>query len=318
MSNLAPTSRLLLLSVALLIAVALFLVWGLRSPYGFILSLRATKLAALVLVGAAIGAATVMFQTVVHNRLLTPGIVGFDSLFVLLQTTLVITLGGIGYASLPEIPKFLIEAVTLTLAAMVLFGVILRRGADDMTRLVLTGVIFGILMRGLAGFMQRILDPSEFAVAQQASFASFGAVDPMRLAIAAPVFLIVLIVAIRLGPSLDVAALGRTQSLSLGIDYDRLVLLTLGLIALLVAVATALTGPITFLGLLAASLGAASVATHRHRLLIPAAAMVGALILVSGQFVFERLLGFQSTLAVIVEFLGGLLFLFLVLKRRPI
>lgn len=315
--SLSPKHRLWLLGGVLMVATGLFLVWGLRAPYGFILGLRFTKVAALLLVGASVGAATVMFQTVAHNRLLTPGIVGFDALFVLLQTTLVIVLGGVGYVSLPQIPKFLIESLTLTAAAVALFSLVLRRGADDMTRLVLTGVIFGILMRGLTGFMQRILDPSEFAVVQQATYATFGAVDPLQLSIAAPLFAVVLALSIRLAPSLDVAALGRTQSLSLGVDHDRLVLLVLTLISLLIAVATALAGPITFLGLLAASLAAASIGTYRHRILIPAAAAVGALILVFGQFIFERLLGFQSTLAVIVEFLGGLLFLFLVLKRRP-
>ena len=68
----------------LVLAVALFLLWGLRAPVAFILSLRSEKLAALVLVGAATGAATVIFQTIAANRLLTPGIVGFDALFTVL------------------------------------------------------------------------------------------------------------------------------------------------------------------------------------------------------------------------------------------
>ena len=56
--------------------------------------------------------------------------------------------------------------------------------------------------------------------------------------------------------------------------------------------------------------------THRHAVLLPAAALIGALILVAGQFVFERLMGAQSALAVIVEFFGGLLFLALVLQKK--
>ena len=311
------TPRLVLLIGALALFSGLFLLWGLRAPYGFILSLRGTKLAALLLVGASVGAATVMFQTVAANRLLTPGIVGFDALFVLMQTSLVMLIGSAGMAMLPQLPKFLLEATIMTAAAVALFGLVLRRGAGDMTRLVLTGVIVGILMRGLTAFMQRVLDPSEFATVQAASFASFGAVDRTQLAIAAPVFLVALLLSMRLAPALDVAALGRTPSRSLGVDHDRLVLAVLALISVMIAVGTALSGPVTFLGLLAASLGASVAGSARHRLMIPAAAATGALILTAGQFVFERILGLQSTLAVIVEFLGGLLFLFLVLKRRP-
>lgn len=308
--------RLLLLGLGLLVAAALYLLWGLRSPYGFILSLRATKLTALVVVGAAVGAATVMFQTVASNRLLTPGIVGFDAMFVLIQTLLVLSLGGIGFTALPQIPKFAIETLVLSGAATLLFGAILRRGAGDMTRLVLTGVIVGILMRGLSTFLQRILDPSEFAIVQTASVASLTAIDPVQLAIAAPLLLATLAVGYRMAPALDVAGLGRDRARALGVDHDRLVLKTLALIAALVAVATALAGPMTFLGLLAASLAASLLDTHRHHLLLPAAALLGALILVAGQFLFERLLGLQSTLAVIVEFLGGMVFLMLVLRRR--
>ncbi|EAR50197.1 ABC ferric siderophore transporter, inner membrane subunit [Oceanicola granulosus HTCC2516] len=309
--------RLALLALGLGGLVALFLLWQLRAPAGFILSLRAAKLGALLLVGAATGAATVLFQTVAANRLLTPGIVGFDALFVFLQTALVLALGGVGYAALPGMASFLAETACLMGAAMALFGALLRRGADDVVRMILTGVILGVLLRGLAGFAQRVLEPSEFAIVQAASFATFGAVDPGQLAIAALVLAAALAGALRLAPALDVAALGRVRARTLGLAHDRLVLAALGLVAAMVSVATALVGPITFLGLLAAALARAAVGTDAHARLLPAAALTGALILVAGQTLFERLLGMQSTLAVIVEFAGGLLFLALVLRRRP-
>lgn len=309
-------ARLCWLAAAVALAALLYLGWGLRAPVGFILSLRATKLAALLMVGASVGAATVIFQAITRNRLLTPGIVGFDALFILIQTLLVLVLGGIGYSALPEIPKFAIEILCLSAIAVLLFGAVLRAGAADMTRVVLTGVILGILMRGVTGFVQRLLDPSEFAVAQAASFASFADVAPLQLALAVPPFALALAGAMLLAPRLDVAGLGHVRARTLGLDPDRLALAALALVALLVAVSTALAGPVTFLGLLAASLAATILPDWRHRRLIPAAAMTGALILVSGQTVFERLMGLQSTLSVIVEFLGGLVFLALILQRR--
>ncbi|SCM67528.1 iron chelate uptake ABC transporter family permease subunit [Donghicola eburneus] len=296
---------------------ALFLLWQLRDPKALILSLRLTKLGALVVVGAAVGAATVVFQTITANRLLTPGIVGFDALYIFLQTMLVMTLGGTGYATLPQLGQFGAEIVTMVVTALLLFGLMLRRGTEDMLRLILTGVILGVLLRGLAGLAQRLLDPSEFAIVQGASFASFGGVDKTQLWIAMVLLAVTLLFAMRLSRQLDIVALGRTTARSLGQEYDRVVLASLALVALLVAVSTALVGPVTFLGLLAASLAYAFVPTWRHIYLIPAAALIGASILIFGQFVFERLLGLQSTLAVIVEFAGGLLFLALVLRRSP-
>ncbi|WP_380053884.1 iron chelate uptake ABC transporter family permease subunit [Falsihalocynthiibacter sp. SS001] len=307
--------RLFLLAFVLVTASALFLFWKLREPAGFILSLRFTKLIALCVVGAAVGTATVLFQTIAANRLLTPGIVGFDALFVFIQTGLVLVLGGAGFAALPTLAQFGVETLVLVASALALFGILLRKGADDILRLVLTGVILGVLLRGLAGLAQRLLDPSEFAIVQQASFATFGSVDKTQLAIASGVLILSFIAAIRLARVLDLAALGRATALPLGLDYDRVVFAALAVVALLVATSTALVGPISFLGLLAASLAHSVLPTWRHALLLPGAAIIGATILVFGQFVFERVLGLQSTLSVIVEFAGGLLFLFLVLRR---
>ncbi|SHI34037.1 iron chelate uptake ABC transporter family permease subunit [Wenxinia saemankumensis] len=314
----AERRRILFLLLGLAVLAALFMAWRLGAPYGYIIRIRGIRLGALIATGAAVGAATVLFQAVTRNRLLTPGIVGFDALFVFVQTGLVFALGATSVAGLPPMAKFLAEAAVMAAAATGLFGLLLRRGAEDLLRMVLTGVILGVFLRGLSGLAARMLEPSEYAVVQQASAASFGAVDPAQLAIAGIVLLPVLGIALRLAPALDAAALGRTGARAVGMDYDRLVLGTLLLVAALVAVSTALVGPVTFLGLIAASLAQAVLPAQRHAALIPAAALIGAAILVAGQFVFERVLGLQSTLAVIVEFVGGLLFLFLVLRRsRP-
>lgn len=306
--------RLIWLGGAALLLAGLFLFWQLRGPVGFILSLRGVKLAALILVGAAGGVSTVLFQTVIGNRLLTPGIVGFDSLYIFLQTTLVMGLGGFAYTQLPAL-GLLLDIALMAGVTILLFWVLLRHGAQDLTKMVLTGVILGILLRGLAEFAQRLLDPSEFSIVQQVSFARFGSVDQGQLLLSGMLLLAVMLLAMRMAAALDVVALGRPMARSLGLGYDRLVLLVLAMIAVLVSVSTALAGPLSFLGLLAASLAREVIPQHRHRLLLPAAALVGAGIMIGGQFVFERLLGQQSTIGVVVEFLGGLLFILLVIRR---
>ena len=134
--------------MALLLA-ALSAVWMLQGlgggNRGFILGLRGTKLAALITVATAIGVATILFQTVAANRVLTPSIMGFDALYVLLQTALVVALGGAGLTALPAGPKFLAEIAVMTALAALLFGTLLLRGARDLPRMILTGVILGVL-----------------------------------------------------------------------------------------------------------------------------------------------------------------------------
>lgn len=310
----------ILAAMALVLAAlsALWMVQGLNwdGNRAFILGLRATKLAALVTVAAAIGIATILFQTVAANRVLTPSIMGFDALYVLLQTSLVAALGGAGVAALPTQAKFLSEIALMALLAAGLFGTLLLRGARDVPRMILTGVILGVLFRSLSGFLGRILDPNEFAVVQAISFASFNRVDATLLPWAGAITLAAGLAAWRISARLDVLALGRDPAVSLGLSHRGMVLGVLGLVAVLVSVSTALVGPVAFFGLIVAGLAHGLMRTARHRALLPAAAMSAAILLVGGQWLFERQLGQAATLSVVVEFAGGLFFLHLLLRGR--
>ena len=309
-----------LLAALLALLAAAALVWMLQGigggNRGFILHLRATKLAGLVIVGAAVGVATVLFQTVAANRVLTPSIMGFDALYVLLQTGLVAALGVAGFAGLPGAATFLAEVAAMSLLAVLLFGTLLGRGAKDIPRTILTGVILGILFRSLSTFLARIMDPNAYAVVQSVSVASFGSIDAALLPAAGAIAGLCGAGALWLAPRLDVLALGREAAVPLGLRFDRLVLAVLGLVGMLVAVSTALVGPVAFFGLLVAGLAHGLAPSDRHAVLLPAAGLIGALILVAGQTLFERLMGQTGTLSVVVEFAGGLFFLFLLLKGR--
>ncbi|AXC51062.1 enterobactin ABC transporter permease [Paracoccus suum] len=305
------------LAALLLLACGFWLFQGLGSGNrSFILQLRATKLAALLTVSVSIGVATVLFQTVAANRVLTPSIMGFDALYVLMQTLLVGALGIAGFANLPPAAKFAAEILAMAGLATLLFSTLLGRGAQDIPRTILTGVILGVLFRTLSQFAARVMDPNEFAVVQSISYASFGRVQAGLLPYATGLAALAVAGAMWLAPRLDVMALGRESAVSLGLPFNRMVMGTLALVAVLVAVSTALVGPVPFFGLIVAGLAHALTGSARHARLLPAAGLIAAIILVTGQMLFERVLGQATTLSVVVEFAGGLFFLFLLLKGR--
>lgn len=321
-----PRDRLLLLAGLTVAAALAFLLLAPRGSWSFLIPFRGERLLALALVGGSIGVATVLFQTVAGNRILTPSIMGFDALYLMFQTVLVFVLGGIGYATLNPQLKFLIETAAMIAVAVSLLGLLLGRGRTDLHRMLLVGVIIGTLLRSMAGFLQRLMDPNAFAVVQGASFASFSRVRTDLLFIALALTAIGIALAWRRRHDLDVLALGRSASIGLGMEYDRVSRLTLAIVALLVSVSTALVGPFTsgligvsgFFGLLVASLAHVIIRSPHHGHLLPAAAMLGAIMLIAGQTLFERALGMQATLSVVVEFAGGLLFLFLLLRGKPV
>lgn len=312
--------RIGLLVLLLAAACGLWMFQGLGGGNrSFVLELRAQKMVALILVGTAAAVSTLLFQTVAQNRILTPSIMGFDALYVLVQTGAVAGLGAAGFAMLPAGLKFLSEAALMTALALVLFGTLLGRGtasADDIGRTILTGVILGILFRSGSALLARLLDPNAFSVVQSVTFADFSKPQGALLAMGSMIALPLVALALWLGPRLDVLGLGRERAISLGLPYRWLVALVLGVVALLVSVSTALVGPVAFLGLIVAGLAHAvnPGAPHRPRLI--AGALIAAVMLVLGQWLFERVLGQTATLSVVIECAGGLMFLALLLKGR--
>lgn len=308
----------LLIALLLALAVALWLFQGLGpGNTRFVLGLRAAKLAALALVAASVGMATVLFQTVAQNRILTPAIMGFDALYLLIQSLAVATLGTVGFAMLPAGAKFAAETLLMTAVAVALFGALLGRAAPDaIGRTILTGVVLGILFRSGATLVARMLDPNAHAVVQAASFADFGRPAAGTLGWAAAVALPAMALALALGPRLDLLALGRERAVPLGLPHRAMVLITLALVALLTAVSTALVGPVAFFGLIVAGLAHALAPGARHRVLLLTAAALAATLLIGGQWAFERLLGLRATLSVVIECAGGIFFLALLLKGR--
>ncbi len=305
---------LLALAALTFLACVAFMTIGARGRWDFVLPFRGAKLATMVLVAYAVGVSTVLFQTITNNRILTPSIMGFDALYVLVQTTLVFVLGAARVSGLDSRLLFLGEV-----AVMVLFSALLHRwlfsGAGrSLHLLMLTGVVFGVLFRSLSNFMQRIIDPNEFVVLQDRLFASFNSADPRMLGISALLIGGASLLGWRIKHCFDVLALGRETAMNLGVDHRRMVALILVIVAVLVSVSTALVGPVTFLGLLVASMAYRLVPGSRHILILPAAVMLGVLCLVGGQVILERLLAFNSALSIVVEFVGGLVFLTLLLR----
>ena len=300
----------------LLICCGLFLTLNVKGDWDFVLQLRLTKLAALLLVAYAVGVSTQLFQTLTNNPILTPSILGFDALYMFLQTFLVFALGGVGYTSLPAVGKFGFELTVMMGGSLLLFYTLVKQGGRDLSRMILIGVIFGILFRSLSSLLSRMIDPEEFTAAQANMFATFNTVHSELLGIGAIVLLISAAVIWRERHRLDVYLLGRNQAVNLGINYTRNTLWLLLWIAALVATATAVVGPVSFFGLLVAALANHFSPSVKHSVRLPMTFCVGGILLVGGQTIFEHFLGMQAVLSVVVEFAGGLVFLYLVLKKK--
>lgn len=310
-----PALVLIGLALLAIVSIVCFMTLGARGSWSFIIPFRGRKLAALALVAYSVAVSTVLFQTVSNNRILTPSIMGFDALYVLIQTSIVFFLGVGALTAINAHMQFGLEIVVMVVFSGLLFRWLFLGEERSLHLLVLIGIVFGILFRSLSQFMQRMLDPNAFNVLQDQFFASFATIDTSLLATAYVIVGLVTLLAWRMLPVYDVLALGRSHAINLGVSYKRTVMIILMMVAVLVAVSTALVGPITFFGLLVASLAHVLVGDSRHRYVLPAAALLAIVFLVGGQTVLERVFAFDTALSIIIEFLGGIVFIMLVVRR---
>lgn len=310
-----PALVLAALAALAMVSIILFMTLGAKGNWSFVLGFRGKKLLGLVLVAYAVAVSTVLFQTVTNNRILTPSIMGFDALYALIKTATVFFLGVGALTSIDSQVQFVIELVAMVGFSGLLFRWLFLGEERSLHLLVLVGIIFGVLFRSLSQLMQRMLDPGAFNVLQDTMFASFSTTDPTLLGISGVIVLAASAVGLRMMHSLDVLSLGRAQAINLGINYKSTVVIILFLVAVLVSVSTALVGPVTFFGLLVATLAHSLIGTSRHVLVLPAAVLLGVVTLVGGQTVLERIFAFDTALSIIIEFVGGVVFVALVLRR---
>lgn len=309
-------SKLSILAVIALILVALYVFVDIGTNWDYVLPRRGKKILAIVLTGAVIAFTTIVFQTITNNRILTPSIIGLDSLYLLIQTFLIFVFGSMNLTVMNDNFNFIVSVALMVLFSGLLYKVLFsREGQNNIYLLLLIGIIFGTFFESLSTFMQVLIDPNEFMIVQDRMFASFNNVKTDLLVISIILIILASLYFARLYKYLDVLALGKEQAINLGVDYDYVVKRLLIIIAVLVSVATALVGPITFLGLLVANIAVQFLNTYRHSYLIIGSVLISIIALVGGQLIVERIFTFSTTISVIINFAGGVYFIYLLLKE---
>ncbi|ABS41425.1 iron ABC transporter permease [Clostridium botulinum] len=311
--------RVVLLGVFSIALIILFIFTGIsKGNYDYVLPRRLLKVLAISLTAGSIAFSSMIFQTIANNRILTPSVLGLDSLYMFIQTFVVFILGANNKAVMNSNFNFLISISLMVVFSMILYRFLFKREDKNIFFLLLTGLIFGTLFQSLAAFMQTIIDPNAFLVIQDKMFASFNKVNTDVLLISIIGILLVLAYVYDYVKVLDVMLLGREQAINLGVSYDKVVKKMLIVVSILVSISTALVGPITFLGLLSVNLTYEFINSYKHKYLIIGSVFISIIALVGGQFLVERFLNFGTTLSVIINFIGGIYFMYLLLKESKL
>lgn len=284
--------------------------------WAFALSLRLPRLGMIVVAGAAIAGASMVFQTVIRNHIVTPCLLGMNALYLLIHTAVVFFLGiGSALASNAYF-SFALDIVIMGIVAAFIYNTLFEKTGGNVLYVLLIGTVLSTFFTSVQSSLTRMMDPNDYDALLNSLVASFTNNNP-QLLLPAVALLIAITWWIRRDLQvLDVLGLGRTQAINLGIDYEPVVRRLMTAVALYIAVATALVGPLSFLGLITANLARQFFKTYRHTTLVAGSALFGMLILVVGQFVTEHLTLYSIPVSVFVTTAGGLYFLYLVLKAH--
>ncbi|KJL19955.1 Iron-uptake system permease protein FeuC [Microbacterium azadirachtae] len=296
------------------------LVHGNPMPFGTdgfwrIVQLRVTGVVVILVVAVAQATATVAFQTAANNRIVTPSIMGFESLYTAIQTAAVFALGAAGVTALQGVPQFALQIVLMTGFAVALYGWLLSGRRGSMHVMLLVGIVIGGGLGAVSTFLQRMLTPSEFDVLSARLFGSIANAEASYLPLAIPLCLTGSVLLLLRSRRLNVLALGSDAANALRVDHRREQLRVLLLVAVLMATSTALVGPMTFLGFLVATLAYQLADTHDHRLVLPVAILAAIAVLGGAYFVMKHVFAAQGAVSIIIELVGGSVFLLVLLRK---
>lgn len=282
---------------------------------------RLTKLLSFLIVILLIVPPTIVFQTIVNSRYLSPSIIGMDAVYVLIQSLIYF----MGYHYLSQLMNhslilFLIQiGLMLSICYLSLYlAKINWLSTVNESIWLMIGMIFGTVLRNLSTFFQVLMDPNEYLALQSRLFASFQSVSKELLGIA---FIIAILSNAYLFYKrylLDVYHLGKTTALTLGVDIQKETKRLLLLIVLMLGTATAFVGPLTFLGFMVANITYYLTPKHHHLERLTIGILFGLVMILSGQLLIERVLNLQFNLNIMIEGIGGLMFFLLLFKKERI
>ena len=274
--------------------------------------LRLPRTLVAILAGGALGVAGALLQALARNPLAEPGLLGVNGGAALAVMAGVVLLG------LNTAQQYMLCAFAGAGLAVLTVCLLGQASRAEPLRLVLAGAGLSMLLASLTGILVFNTPPEifdHFRLWAAGSLASSGLAGLGAPALAIGIGIAV---ALLIAPSLNALALGREVGAALGANLKGIWLAALAAIVLLAGAATALAGPIAFVGLVAPHI-ARWMGGPDQRAVLPRAALLGAVLLLAAD-VIGRVVAAPEEIAagVITLLLGGPCFILLVARLRPL
>lgn len=284
----------------------------------YAMKIRIPKLIVMLIVAFSIGGASIVFQSIINNRIVTPCLLGMNSLYSLIHTSVVFVVGASSVLATNTQLSFVIDLILMGIVATTIYSYLFQKTKHNILYVLLIGTVLTSFFSSIQTTMTRIMDPNEYDALLATLVASFSNINT-EIIILSIVLLFILIYVLRKELAfLDVLTLGKDQAINLGVDYDTCIRKLLLGVTLCIAIATAMVGPISFLGLIIANLSRQLFKTYKHTHLILGSSLFGMFVLIGGQLIVEHIFHYTIPISVFITVTGGIYFLYLLLTNRRV
>ena len=316
----ANRKKLLSLFILVLLASALYMLvevnFANEKLFNYAMKIRTPKLIVMLIAAFAIGGASIVFQSIINNTIVTPCLLGMNSLYSLIHTAVVFFVGSGSVLAVNTNLSFVVDLLLMGLIATIIYSYLFKKTNHNVLYVLLIGTVLTSFFTSIQTTLTRVMDPNEYDTLLTSLVASFNNINS-EIIVLSLVLLAALIFWLRKDLALlDVITLGKHQAINLGVDYDRCIRRLLLGVTLCIAIATAMVGPISFLGLIIANLSRQLLKTYRHSQLILGSTFFGMIVLVGGQMIVEHIFTYSVLISVFITVSGGVYFLYLLLKNR--
>ncbi|ONI75280.1 heme ABC transporter permease [Actinosynnema sp. ALI-1.44] len=275
-------------------------------------NIRFPRVLMSLLVGAVLGVTGALMQGIFGNPLAEPGVVGVSlGAAVGACLTIVFQISFLGQFTTPAF------AFTFGLATtMAVYTLSRARGKTEVVTLLLTGIAVNAVAGAAIAFLTFLGDQQ---AREQIVFWQLGSIAGSRwpyVWTVIPLAAAGLVIAMLLARRMDLLSLGERSARHLGVNVEALRVVAIVLVALMVSAAVSFTGVIAFVGLVVPH-AIRMVVGPGHRVLLPASALGGALLLVSADLLARGLIRFVDLpIGMLTALVGGPLFFFLLRRTR--
>ena len=216
--------KLIVIALIAIIIVAAFLFIGVKfhnhKLLRYAMKLRIPKVIAMIITAFAIGAATIIFQSVINNTIVTPCLLGMNALYTLIHTSVVFVLGSGSILFTNDNLSFLVDLVLMGIIATVVYSWLFKMTGHNVLYVLLVGTVLTSFFSSIQSTLTRVMDPNEYDTLLTSLVASFSNINSEIIIFSVIILALIGVIFRKELALLDVITLGKDLAINLGVDYD--------------------------------------------------------------------------------------------------